>query len=65
MVRAGEEAGAPACSLEMQENSRIRKAWSVCALVVAARRLMSSRSTLAGWCFTSCKMPSTQPEQVA
>ena len=47
---------APACSLEMQENSRHRKACSVAHLVVAARRLMSSRSTLAGWCFTSCQI---------
>ena len=43
----------PAKSLEMQEKSLYRNCCRDLALVVAARRLMSSRSTDAGWCFTS------------
>ena len=53
---------APAKSLEMQEKSLYRKCCRDLALVVAARRLMSSRSTDAGWCFTSYTVVPTHAE---
>ena len=56
---------APAYSLEMLENSWQRKARSVGARVVVTRRLTSSRSTDAGWCFVACLMPQVLTSRVA
>jgi len=44
----------PARSREMLVNSVARNFCRLLALVVAVRRLTSSRSTDAGWCFTAC-----------
>ena len=44
----------PASSLSMLENSWHRKRSRVEQLVLAARRLTSSKSTAAGWCLVTC-----------
>ena len=44
----------PASGLEMQAKSLARKEAREGAAEAAARRLISSRSTLEGWCLVAC-----------
>jgi hypothetical protein len=55
----------PAKSLDMQENSLYRKWCRVEHLVLDISRLMSSKSTEAGWCLTSWDSESRQSESAS